>query len=226
MAAKQALAFVAGTFGSADGSPVPRLDIQLQAVQGRNRPRKTGERAEGIGCNTVASLARGNPVSDLSATCVQLPHPKSDVPHGTISFNISYREGKTRSFAVALSLALNPRQGLLMSSMRREASHTWDIRILGRSIAIPASRFVNGRSRIRPYFGSEDGQGGMLPLMLISLVLHWGAKAKDQHFARTTPQEQVLRKPVAPGRSWKVTVWPLSSWKTARWPSTVMVPDW
>lgn len=74
----------------------------------------------------------GQPVSDLSATCVQLPHPKSDVPHGTISFNISYREGKTRPFDVALSLALNPRQSFFMSSMRREASHSGDIRIVGK----------------------------------------------------------------------------------------------
>ena len=226
MAAKQALAFVAGTFGSADGSPVPRLDIQLQAVQGRNRPRKTGERAEGIGCNTVASLARGNPVSDLSATCVQLPHPKSDVPHGTISFNISYREGKTRPFDVALSLALNPRQGFFMSSMRREASHSGDIRILGKVYRHPR---VPIRERAQPdtailRVGSRPGRDAAADAHI--QVLHSGAKAKDQHFGRTTPQEQVLRNPVAPGRSWKVTVWPLSSWKTALWPSTVMVPDW
>ena len=130
MTAQQTLPLEPRVLHSPPRTVVPRLDVRLDAVQLRDRPRERGHRPERTTSDTTTPITRQHRVTDRSTATRQLPQPQPNRADRRVSGPLGHHEGKPGPFGMALPLPVHPLPCLLRRRVRGQRADQRNVRIL------------------------------------------------------------------------------------------------
>lgn len=127
VAAQQALAPVSRGLSCSYRAGVPRLDVQLDAVQLRDGPGESSEGCEGLPGETVPAMARRDTVAGRGTPIRDLRQPQSRLAEGFVGGPVGNAKGVSVAGGEPTLLPFDVGEGFVMIDVSVQRAGHWDI---------------------------------------------------------------------------------------------------